>query len=338
MFERFTDIARSVVVKAQEEARLLQHDYIGTEHVLLGLFARDETVAARALGKLGVRREAVLAEVESLVGRGQKTPSGHIPFTPRAKKSLELGLREALKLKHNYIGPEHILLGLVREGDGVAAQILAKQTPGLDAVREAVIAQLSEYGAMEEPSSASAVRPKKKATGAAEEVVSATEALAGGAPVGTHHLLEALARADGSMAAKVLKSLGVDPDAIAAKIDELDPEATTDATPEEAAARKMELRLGEGEVQLVFRDERTLDLATQVTALAGGPILGAGPVMGAFVPLWTSTNDLLSTFLQTLQPEPEGETKEAFNKASLMVRRVMRGRLQARRRGPGEQA
>jgi hypothetical protein len=148
--------------------------------------------------------------------------------------------------------------------------------------------------------------------------------------------LEALVRSEGSMAARVLESLGVDPEAIAAKIDELDPEGTTDATPEEAAARKMELTLEEGEVRLVFRDETTIALASKVIELSGGPIIGSGPVSGAFVPLWTSTNDLLRRFADTFESEPESETKDVIAKASMMMRRVMRGRLQ--RRNPPESA
>ncbi|MGZ6978137.1 MAG: Clp protease N-terminal domain-containing protein, partial [Acidimicrobiia bacterium] len=126
MFERFTDRARRVVVLAQEEARLLNHNYIGTEHILLGLIHEGEGVAAKALVSLGISLEAVRAQVEEIIGHGGSAPSGHIPFTPRAKKVLELSLREALQLGHNYIGTEHILLGLIREGEGVAAQVLVK--------------------------------------------------------------------------------------------------------------------------------------------------------------------------------------------------------------------
>ena len=126
MFERFTDRARRVVVLAQEEARMLNHNYIGTEHILLGLIHEGDGVAARALESLGISLDAVRQQVEEIIGQGQQAPSGHIPFTPRAKKVLELSLREALQLGHNYIGTEHILLGLIREGDGVAAQVLVK--------------------------------------------------------------------------------------------------------------------------------------------------------------------------------------------------------------------
>src|ERR671938_569598 len=145
LFERFTDRARRVVVLAQEEARLLNHNYIGTEHILLGLIHEGEGVAAKALESLGISLEAVRAQVEEIIGQGQQAPSGHIPFTPRAKKVLELSLREALQLGHSYIGTEHILLGLIREGEGVAAQVLQKLGADLNRVRQQVIQLLSGY-------------------------------------------------------------------------------------------------------------------------------------------------------------------------------------------------
>jgi ATP-dependent Clp protease ATP-binding subunit ClpC len=145
MFERFTDRARRVVVLAQEEARMLNHNYIGTEHILLGLIHEGEGVAAKGLETLGISLEAVRAQVEEIIGQGQQAPSGHIPFTPRAKKVLELSLREALQLGHNYIGTEHILLGLIREGEGVAAQVLVKLGADLTRVRQQVIQLLSGY-------------------------------------------------------------------------------------------------------------------------------------------------------------------------------------------------
>jgi ATP-dependent Clp protease ATP-binding subunit ClpC len=145
MFERFTDRARRVVVLAQEEARMLNHNYIGTEHILLGLIHEGEGVAAKALESLGISLEAVRQQVEEIIGQGQQAPSGHIPFTPRAKKVLELSLREALQLGHNYIGTEHILLGLIREGEGVAAQVLVKLGADLNRVRQQVIQLLSGY-------------------------------------------------------------------------------------------------------------------------------------------------------------------------------------------------
>ena len=150
MFERFTDRARRVVVLAQEEAKMLNHNYIGTEHILLGLIHEGEGVAAKALESLGISLDAVREQVQDIIGQGQQQPTGHIPFTPRAKKVLELSLREALQLGHNYIGTEHILLGLIREGEGVAAQVLVKLGADLNKVRQQVIQLLSGYQGKEQ--------------------------------------------------------------------------------------------------------------------------------------------------------------------------------------------
>jgi ATP-dependent Clp protease ATP-binding subunit ClpC len=145
VFERFTDRARRVVVQAQEEARMLNHNYIGTEHILLGLIHEGEGVAARALESLGISLEAVRRQVEEIIGPGQHAPSGQIPFTPRAEKVLELTSREAQQLGHNYIGTEHILLGLIREGEGVAAQVLVQLGADLNRIRQQVIQLLHGY-------------------------------------------------------------------------------------------------------------------------------------------------------------------------------------------------
>jgi ATP-dependent Clp protease ATP-binding subunit ClpA len=158
MFERFTDRARRVVVLAQEEARMLDHNYIGTEHILLGLIHEGEGVAAKALESLGISLDAVRQQVEEIIGQGQQTPSGHIPFTPRAKKVLELTRREAEQLGHNYIGTEHILLGLIREGNGVAAQVLVMLGGDLNRVRLTVIQLLHGHPTKEPVSTRSAAQ------------------------------------------------------------------------------------------------------------------------------------------------------------------------------------
>ena len=150
MFERFTDRAGRVVVLAQEEARMLSHNYIGTEHILLGLIHEGEGVAAKALESLDISLEAVRAQVEEIIGQGQQAPSGHIPVTPRAMMVLVLSLREALQLGHSYIGTEHILLGLIREGEGVAAQVLQKLGADLNRVRQQVIQLLSGFQGKEQ--------------------------------------------------------------------------------------------------------------------------------------------------------------------------------------------
>src|SRR5438132_636483 len=164
MFERFTDRARRVVVLAQEEARMLSHNYIGTEHILLGLIHEGDGIAAKALESLGISLEGVRAQVEEIIGQGQQAPSGHIPFTPRAKKVLELSLREALQLGHNYIGTEHILLGLIREGEGVAAQVLQKLGADLNRVRQQVIQLLSGYQGKEPASAGTAAESAPSTT------------------------------------------------------------------------------------------------------------------------------------------------------------------------------
>jgi len=159
MFERFTDRARRVVVLAQEEARMLNHNYIGTEHILLALIREDEGVAAKALTALGISLAATRQAVEDIIGRGMQAPSGHIPFTPRSKKVLELSLREALQLGSDYIGTEHILLGLIREGDGVAAQVLVSSGVDLNRARQQVIQLLHGLREPDAPLSAAVSAP-----------------------------------------------------------------------------------------------------------------------------------------------------------------------------------
>jgi ATP-dependent Clp protease ATP-binding subunit ClpC len=177
MFERFTDRARNVVVLAQQEARLLKHNYIGTEHILLGLVRESDGLAAKALEALGIGLEAVREQVEEIIGRGQKSPSGHISFTPRGKKVLELSLREALQFGHNYIGTEHILLGIIREGEGVAAQVLVNLGGDLKTVRQQVIQLLKEKPTTEELPQAAQARAARLAESVGEAgIVSRAEA------------------------------------------------------------------------------------------------------------------------------------------------------------------
>jgi ATP-dependent Clp protease ATP-binding subunit ClpA len=162
MFERFTERARRVVVLAQEEARLLNHNYIGTEHLLLGLLREGEGVAAGALTSMGIELEAVRSQVEEIIGQGAAEQAGHIPFTPRAKKVLELSLREAHQLGHNYIGTEHILLGLVREAEGVAAQVLVAFGAGMNQVRQQVTRLLASAGQPEPEGEAPGSEPGRR--------------------------------------------------------------------------------------------------------------------------------------------------------------------------------
>ena len=215
MFERFTDRARRVVVLAQEEARLLDHDYIGTEHLLLGLIQEREGLAAKALEELGISLDAVRAQVVATIGRGKRAPKGHIPFTARAKKALEMSLRAALDLGHNYIGTEHILLGLIREGTGVAAQVLAELGADADRVRAQVTQLLSGYPEGVQPEPITSV-PYEAAN------------LAGGKPLEPEHYLLAIFALPDSRAAHALAAMGVTREAVEAALAGLDPPPTPD--------------------------------------------------------------------------------------------------------------
>jgi ATP-dependent Clp protease ATP-binding subunit ClpA len=262
MFERFTNRARHVIVLSQEEARRLQHNYIGTEHVLLGLVGESEGLAGRALQTFGITLDVVRRDVVDIVGTGKSTMTGHIPFTPRGKKILELSLREAVQLQHNYIGTEHILLGLIREKDGVGVAVL-KRHADLGAIRAAVLdllpaaaseaargrrwlrhlsSSLAKPGEPGEPS-APAEQTVLSATPAADTTLSEAARLAGIQPVGSHHLLlAALADAD-SAAAKALAALGVDLNQAKEALRTVDVTGTSDEQPEEAGRRQMVIRV-----------------------------------------------------------------------------------------------
>jgi ATP-dependent Clp protease ATP-binding subunit ClpA len=302
MFERFSGQARHVVVSAQEEARELDHNYIGTEHLLLGLLVASDSSASASLSALGYTLDGARASVEAMVGRGKASPRGHIPFTPRAKKVLELSLREALQLKHNHIGTEHILLGLVREGEGRAAQILATKHP-LDRVRADVLARIESAGAGE-------VHAGSR-TPAAHEVLALAAELAGDTPVGSHHILEAILQQPDSAAAKVLTDAGIDVDQLAAKLDELSTEDTADDTPEQAAARQLELSIADDGVTVVLRDPGTLELGKQIVELNGGQLASQGAQLDILSRLWTSVNSWLIATARDLAPPPDASPDAA---------------------------
>jgi ATP-dependent Clp protease ATP-binding subunit ClpC len=287
MFERFTNRARHVVVLAQEEARLLHHNYIGTEHILLGLLGEPESIAGTVLESFGITRDGVRVEVEAAVGRGKKQLSGHIPFTPRAKKTLELSLREALAIKHNYIGTEHILLGLIREGDGVAAQILRNHADLLEiraAVLDAVPAtdpgeegEGSEHLSGDQETNtvlrwlrqrlagrnAPTIPPRPgvlgsehatRGTPAVEEALKQAATLAGQAPVGSHHLLLAALADTNSAASWALASLGVDTNELREKLRSAKIAGTSDEQPEQAGRRQMAIEVTDEILTIILTD------------------------------------------------------------------------------------
>jgi ATP-dependent Clp protease ATP-binding subunit ClpC len=327
VFERFTERARRVIILAREEAGRFRHDFVGTEHVLLGLIRENEGLAARALAGLGISLEDVRNQVKEIIGRGEQSPSGHIPFTPRAKKVLELSLREALQLSHNYIGTEHILLGLVREGEGVAAQVLVRLGADLERVREQVTKLLGQMREGPDPHSETSSGVRRR-TPAAEQAVAAAEQLAGSGPMGSHHLLEALVRSEDSAAAKTLAALGLDADALAAKLDELGIEGTSDLTDEEAAARQMEIRLTDGEVHIVMRDETSVELARANSEHLGGSIRGDDPLAG-LVTLHQQVVRFLAELQARLSP-PEDVPEPEAGGVSGVIRRAIHSRLRRR--------
>jgi ATP-dependent Clp protease ATP-binding subunit ClpA len=304
MFERFSGQARQVVVSAQEEARELDHNYIGTEHLLLGLLVTSDSLAGTSLTALGYTRDDVRASVEAMVGRGKGAPEGHVPFTPRAKKVLELSLREALQLKHNYIGTEHILLGLIREGEGIAAKILEAKHP-LDRIRGDVLARVESPGTRETHGAGR--------TPAAHDVLAIAAELAGDTPVGSHHILEAILQQPDSAAAKALTDAGIDLDGLAAKLDEVSTEDTADDTPEQAAARQLGLSVTDEAVTVILRDSGSIELGKQILKLNDGPLAARGAQLDLLSRLWTSVNSWLAATARLLAPEPE-TTEESITR------------------------
>jgi ATP-dependent Clp protease ATP-binding subunit ClpA len=329
MFERFTNSARHVVVLAQEEARLLHHNYIGTEHLLLGLLGEPEGIACRALYRFGITLDGAREEVRGIVGTGKGRPSGHIPFTPRAKKTLELALREALQLHHNFIGTEHILLGVIREGDGVGAQILRQHCSDLLEIRMAVLDSISALptetsrgrrwlrrrgasGVGDAPEQGESA--EMRTTPAADSSLSEAARLAGSQPVGSHHLLlAALSDAD-TAAARALVALGVDLDQAREALRNADVTGTSDEQPEEAGRRQMLIKVTDDQVTVEATDPILLDLGrAALTALGDradppGTILGDLAVTASLSTVWQALHDSLEAIQRraTLPPDSPG--------------------------------
>jgi ATP-dependent Clp protease ATP-binding subunit ClpA len=282
MFERFTNKARHVVVLAQEEARSLHHNYIGTEHLLLGLFGEPASAAGRVLDRLGMTHDGVRMEVTDKVGIGKKPQvSGHIPFTPRAKKVLELGLRESAALHHGYIGTEHLLLGMVREGNGAAAEILLEHGGDMATVRAAVL-DLVPPGApsrrwLRRRTAATADDPDEgeasfeddlRTTPAAGVSLDEAARLAGAQPVGSHHLLLATLADPSTAAARALASLGVDLDQARAALRTAEVTGTSDELPEESGRRQMRIHVTEQGLSIEATDPVLVNLGrAALTAL-----------------------------------------------------------------------
>ena len=306
MFERFSDQARHVVVLAQEEARLLEHNFIGTEHLLLGMLHEGSDVAFQVLDGFGLDLQSARDEVIQIVGAGPGAQQGHIPFTPRSKKVLELGLREAMALGHNYIGTEHLLLGLVREGTGVGAQIVTAHAPEPAAisVRMAVLDRVpagdSERGGgflRRRFAPSIPLQPfGRDTTPAAEQTLEQATRLAGTQPVGSQHLLLAALGDPESAAAPPLIDLGLDLDPRRPALGSVDVTGTTDEPPAEAGRRQMRVLVSDDVVTVEARDAALLPLARAALAAVGDPqrpgiVEGDLPVAIRLGDVWLALRD-----------------------------------------------
>jgi ATP-dependent Clp protease ATP-binding subunit ClpA len=343
MFERFTNPARHVVVLAQEEARQLQHNYIGTEHVLLGLLGEPRGVACQALERFGITRDGAREEVKAMIGLGKHQPTGHIPFTPRAKKSLELALREALQLHHGYIGTEHILLGLIREEKGVAAQIMRKHSPDLTPIRMTVLdlvaaAPTSPVGGPHWLRRRSAVLPGEtiergepaeagepagryvelRTTPAADSSLTEAARLAGSQAVGSHHLLLAAIGDPDTAAAQALAALGVDLEQAREALRTADVAGTSDEQPEEAGRRQMVIKVTDKQVTIEARDPLIVSVGRAAVDALGrnaaqpGTIRGDLPSSASLTAVWQALHDsLLAIHRRAKLPEAPGPSSSA---------------------------
>jgi ATP-dependent Clp protease ATP-binding subunit ClpA len=329
MFERFTNHARHVVVLAQEEARRLQHNYIGTEHILLGLLGESEGLAFRALERFGMSLDSTREEVKAIVGTGTGAASSHIPFTPHAKKTLELALREALQLHHNHIGTEHILLGVIREGDGAGAQVLKQHSADLTPIRMAVLDLVSTM-----PTEATRGRrwlrrrfaadpgeapdlgepAELRTTPATDTSLNEAARLAGSQPVGSHHLLLATLGDPDTAAARALAALGVDLDRAREALRNADVTGTSDEQPEEAGRRQMLIRVTDNQLTVEATDPVIVDLGRAALHALGeeaneaGTIRGDLPASASLARVWQALHDSLGAIQRraTSPEEPSG--------------------------------
>jgi ATP-dependent Clp protease ATP-binding subunit ClpA len=358
MLERFTDRARRVVVLAQAEARGLDHHYIGTEHLLLALLDEADGIAAQALRRFGMSPSATREEVIARVGTGTQPLKSRIPFTPRAKKVLEFGLREALRLGHHYIGTEHLLLGLLRDPDGVGAQIIAAHGD-LNAVRMAVLDLIGEKTAGREASRRPWIRGRERGPGgepdqlpttpAADHSLAEAARLAGEGPVGSHHLLLAALGDPESAAARTLISLGLDLDQAQAALRQADVRGTSDEPPEERGRRQMLLRVSEDRLTLEATDPALVALARGATAALDvqggdpGTIPGELAASASLAAVWQSLRDSLEEICRAAGGEerppsparraPVAEGGRAARRGPRRGRRAGKDRPPA---GPGE--
>jgi Clp amino terminal domain, pathogenicity island component len=335
MFERFTNRARRVVVVSQEEARELGHNYIGTEHILLGLLAAEGGLALQVLQRFGMSLIQVREEVTARVGTGSDPTKARIPFTPRAKKVLELSLREALALHHNYIGTEHILLGLAREADGVGPQIMKAHGADYMAVRQGVLdllpaaqttqgrrwlrRRLPAADEMAEVAEAGDIGEAEElsTTPAAEATLARAALLAEPGPVGSHHLLLATLEDPNTAVARTLTGLGVDLDQARAALRGADITDTSDELPADRGRRHMVLRLTDGRLTLEATDPTIIHIARGTFEVLGdqgdepGTIRGDQPAGAGLGQVWQALRDGLEDILRSAMAARDTADTEA---------------------------
>jgi ATP-dependent Clp protease ATP-binding subunit ClpC len=301
MFERFTDKARRVLVLAQEDARVRQHDFLGTEHMLIGIIT-EATVATDAIRALGGDLDEIRRDLVNRMPPG-RSAAGAPPFTPKAKRAIELSLREALSLGHNYIGTEHLLLGLVHEGEGLAAQVLTARDLSLDDLRRTIVRLLQERG---QTAPATVGDPPMPASTpgalspAADTVLRGARARAGRRPIGTHDLLAAILYADRSAAVVALQNAGFDVDAMRAAAERATTLDTSDRTPEETVAGQLHVSIDGSRIVLSIEDE------TLLAAMQGKPLAelsGSNPAIAHDLgTLWHGIHTTLGEAIDRLRP------------------------------------
>jgi ATP-dependent Clp protease ATP-binding subunit ClpC len=322
MFERFTNYARHVVVLSQEEARRLQHNYIGTEHLVLGQLDEPEGLAAKVLAGFGMTSDSARRDLIEMVGTGKSETSGHIPFTPQAKKVLEYSLREALALDQSYIGTEHLLLGSLRDPKSTGGQLLSKYGD-LMAIRAAVLDQIpvavAGDGAGKQrrwaTSDESKVIAALNATPATDTALTAAAGLAGSRAVGTHDLLSAALTDTESAVARALANAGVDLDLVRQALRDTDVTGTTDELPEEAGRRQMTIRATDNLVTIEVTDPVIVKAALAAAEAAGeqGVIRGDQGAAASLTTVWQSLGTSLGEIERRARARtaPAEETDEA---------------------------
>jgi ATP-dependent Clp protease ATP-binding subunit ClpA len=316
MFERFTDRARRVLVLAQEEATLRQHGYLGTEHILVGLLLEGGEVVDAALHDVGVKSDALRDAVIARMGPPDKT-RGAPPFTPKAKRALEMSLAEALKLGHNYIGPEHLLLGLCNEGSGVAAEVLQQQGATIADLRRAVARLATPPAAQSRQAPAAPAAPSaNNFTPAADTALRAAKSRATPRPIGTHDRLAAILFSDRSASVTALRDGGFDIDALRRCVESAATLNTSDQTPEETVASQLAVRI-EGERVVISVENDTIVAALREQLSDPASLSAENPQVAHHLgTLWQQIHDTLRTALDRLGNDAPAPPEEPPAQAS----------------------